>query len=184
MTLAPATPAKEDPPVLDPEKVIGSKPVRWGELPRKDQLIVLTLIRLGEPLTQTSLVPYMFYMLQSFDQSLPDAAIAYQAGYLAASYTAAQCLTAVIWGRLADKEWMGRKNILLLGTLGTLLSSVGFGFSTSFRTAIIYRILGGAVNGNIGVMRTVSCFRGVKRLLGRRELPILPFSRYFCHTIT
>lgn len=33
----------------------GAKAVSWGDLPRKDQLIVITLARLSEPLVQTSL---------------------------------------------------------------------------------------------------------------------------------
>lgn len=56
-----------------------SKPVSWRSLPRKDQLFVLTLARLSEPLTQTSLGSYLFYQLQSFDHSLPDSTISYQA---------------------------------------------------------------------------------------------------------
>lgn len=32
-----------------------TKPVAWRELPRKDQLLILTLARLSEPLVQTSL---------------------------------------------------------------------------------------------------------------------------------
>lgn len=35
--------------------VTGAKAVSWGDLPRKDQLIVITLARLSEPLVQTSL---------------------------------------------------------------------------------------------------------------------------------
>ena len=62
---------------------------------------------------------------------------------------------AVLWGRLADKEWMGRKNVLLIGLSGTLISSLGFGFSKSFASAIFFRVLGGALNGNVGVMRTM-----------------------------
>lgn len=33
----------------------GKKPVAWKDLPRKDQLIIITLARLSEPLVQTSL---------------------------------------------------------------------------------------------------------------------------------
>lgn len=31
------------------------KPVAWSDLPRKDQLIIITIARLSEPLVQTSL---------------------------------------------------------------------------------------------------------------------------------
>lgn len=131
------------------------KPVAWKDLPHKGQLVILTMARLSEPLTQTSLQAYMFYQLKSFDPSLTDSAIAAQAGLLQGSFTAAQFVTAVLWGRVADSDWGGRKMVLLIGLLGTCLSCVGFGFSRSFLQAAIFRTLGGALNGNVGVMRTM-----------------------------
>lgn len=131
------------------------KPVTWRSLPKKSQLAVLTFARLSEPLTQTSLQAYMFYQLRSFDPSLPDSTISKQAGILQGSFTAAQFLTAVWWGRLADSEWMGRKRVLLIGLLGTWISCLGFGFSRSFAAAVVFRTLGGVLNSNVGVMRTM-----------------------------
>lgn len=131
------------------------KPVTWSSLPKKGQLAILTFARLSEPLTQTSLQAYMFYQLKFFDPSLPDSTISAQAGILQGSFTAAQFLTAVWWGRLADAEWMGRKRVLLIGLLGTCISCLGFGFSRSFVTAAVFRTLGGILNSNIGVMRTL-----------------------------
>lgn len=131
------------------------KPVTWSSLPKKGQLAILTFARLSEPLTQTSLQAYLFYQLKSFDPSLPDSAISAQAGVMQGSFTAAQFLTAVWWGRLADAEWMGRKRVLLIGLLGTCISCLGFGFSRSFTSAIVFRTLGGVLNSNVGVMRTL-----------------------------
>ena len=140
-----STPAKQD----------KSGPVSWRDLPQKSQLAVLTLARLSEPLTQTSLQAYMFYQLKSFDPSLPTSTISAQAGMLQGSFTAAQFVTAIMWGRMADAEWSGRKRVLLIGLAGTGLSCVGFGFSRTFWQAMICRTLGGALNGNVGVMRTM-----------------------------
>ena len=97
----------------------------------------------------------MFYQLKSFDPSLPDSKISAQAGILQGSFTAAQFITAVWWGRLGDAEWMGRKRVLLIGLMGTCLSCIGFGFSRSFATAMVFRTLGGILNSNVGVMRTL-----------------------------
>jgi len=131
------------------------KPVSWKDLPNKGQLAILTMARLSEPLTQTSLQAYMFYQLKSFDTSLSDSTISSQAGLLQGSFTAAQFVTAILWGRAADADWGGRKKVLLIGLFGTCLSCVGFGFSRSFIQAAIFRTLGGALNGNVGVMRTM-----------------------------
>ncbi|KAH7381304.1 major facilitator superfamily domain-containing protein [Phaeosphaeria sp. MPI-PUGE-AT-0046c] len=132
-----------------------SKPVSWRSLPRKDQLFVLTLARLSEPLTQTSLGSYLFYQLQSFDPSLPDSTISYQAGIIQAAFPFAQFLTAMLWGRFADSSHGGRKKAICIGLLGTMCSILGFGFSHSFSMAVAFRLLGGVLNGNIGVMRTM-----------------------------
>ncbi len=130
-------------------------PVRWRDLPRKGQLAILTLARLSEPITQTSLQAYMFYQLKSFDPTLPDSTISSQAGILQGCFTTAQFLTAIMWGRIADADWGGRKRVMLIGLVGTGLSSVGFGFSRSFVQAAIFRVMGGMLNGNVGVMRTM-----------------------------
>lgn len=139
----------------DPEAEEKEKPISWSQLPKKTQLLILVLARLSEPLTQTSLQAYLFYQLKSFDPSLPDSAISRQAGIFQGSFTAAQFLTSVWWGRAADSHWVGRKRVLLVGLFGTLISCVGFGFSRSFTAAIIFRILGGLMNSNVGVMRTM-----------------------------
>lgn len=36
-----------------------------------------------------------------------------------ASFTAAQFLTAMLWGRAADSSRLGRKNVIFIGLLGT-----------------------------------------------------------------
>lgn len=132
------------------------KPASWSSLPRKNQLCILAFARLAEPIVQTSINSYMFFMLQSFDPSLSDSTISSQAGILGAGFTGAQCLTAIIWGHMADRASVGRKNVLIIGLLGTLVSTVGFGFSRSFGTALFFRLLGGSLNGNVSVLRTMT----------------------------
>jgi hypothetical protein len=159
----------------DPTRII-EQPVTWMSLPHKSQLVILTMARLSEPLVQTSLrvsqppssphgpdtrhvtglmnfQSYLFYQLKSFDQSLPDSVIASQAGIMQGAFAAAQLCTAMLWGRFSDAG--GRKRVLLMGLSGTMLSCVGFGFSRTFWQALIFRMMGGALNGNVGVMRTM-----------------------------
>lgn len=97
----------------------------------------------------------MFYQLKWFDPSLPDATIASQAGILHASFTAAQFVTALLWGRMADSSRVGRKSVILVGLFGTSVSCLGFGFARSFWQALLFRTIGGSLNGNVGVMRTM-----------------------------
>ncbi|KAI0540594.1 major facilitator superfamily domain-containing protein [Xylaria digitata] len=150
--------------------------IGWKDLPKKDQLLVITLARLSEPLTQTSLQAYMFYQLQWFDPTLPDAVISAQAGILHASFTAAQFFTAMLWGRIADSKLAGRKTVILIGLFGTLISCLGFGFSTSFYQALFFRSLGGITNGNIGVLRTMISETIREKKYQSRAFLILPMT--------
>ncbi|PUU81630.1 major facilitator superfamily domain-containing protein [Tuber borchii] len=122
------------------------KPVTWLSLPRKSQLIVLTLCRFSEPLTQTSVSSYLYYYLSSFhspNKPPPSAeTISRQAGIIASSFALAQCLT--------DK--IGRKPCILFGLAGTAISVIGFGFSENLAMALAFRILGGCLNGNVEVV--------------------------------
>ena len=50
---------------------------------------------------------------------------------------------------------IGRKPVLIFGCLGTILSLLIVGFSVNFWMALFGRCLGGALNGNIGVIQTM-----------------------------
>ncbi|KIW04232.1 uncharacterized protein PV09_04538 [Verruconis gallopava] len=154
-TVLPPAPVNEEEQRPTQDKHVKPKTAKWKDLPKKDQLALLTIARLAEPLTQTSLQSYMFYQLKSFDPSQPDDMISTQAGILGAAFTAAQFITAIPWGRASDSDMFGRKVVIIIGLLGTMVSALGFGFSRSFASAVLFRVIGGALNGNVGVMRTM-----------------------------
>lgn len=162
--------------VLETQAKPSKEAVAWKDLPHKQQLVVIVLTRLSEPLVQTSLQSYMFYQLKSFDPSLPDSVIAGQAGVLHASFTAAQLFTAMIWGRLADSSRVGRKKVIMIGLLGTMISVLGFGFSTSFWQALTFRSLGGITNGNVGVLRTMVSELVPEKKYQQRAFVLLPMT--------
>jgi len=168
----------EDPPSPPPASSQSpeEKPVTWLSLPRKSQLIILTLCRFSEPLTQTSIASYLYYYLSSFhppNKPPPSAeTISRQAGLIASSFALAQCLTGVWWGRLSDK--MGRKPCILFGLAGTAISVIGFGFSENLAMALTFRILGGCLNGNVGVLRTMVAEVVVEKKYHSRAFLIMP----------
>jgi MFS family permease len=128
--------------------------VTWRQLPHKSQLAILAMSRFVDFFQTASLQAYMFFQLVSFNSSLSTATIAWQAGILQGSFTMAQCLTAVLWGRMADNpRWGGRKRVLLASLLGTSISCIGVAFSTTFLQSVAWRTIGGALNGgNVGVV--------------------------------
>lgn len=127
-------------------------PVTWLSLPRKDQLFILFLCRCVDFLQVACLQAYVFYQLKSYDESLSDAEISGQAGLLLGCFTGAQVLTAMMWGKAADASWCGRKMVLIIGLGGTAVSCLGYAFSTTFFWAAFFRILGGGINGTVGIM--------------------------------
>ncbi|KAM0817854.1 putative Major facilitator superfamily (MFS) profile domain-containing protein [Seiridium cardinale] len=151
-------------------------PVTWMSLPRKDQLAILFLCRLVDFLQVASLQAYVFYHLKNLDQTKSDAEISSRVGILQGSFTGAQVLTAILWGKAADASWCGRKMVLVVGLFGTAISCLGYGFATSFYWAVFWRALGGAINGLVGIIRTMIAEITVERKYQSRAFLILPMS--------
>ncbi|KAI1388142.1 MFS general substrate transporter [Hypoxylon trugodes] len=144
--------------------------VRWSDLPNKDQLFILSLCRLSEPLSNVCLLPYIFYLVRSVlppgnpnpidddqSQESTDAAaarISEFSGLLVAAFPLAQFLVSLPWGRLSDKH--GRRLSIVGGLAVSVLANIGFGFSRSFGALLFWRVLAGFANGNVGIMRTVT----------------------------
>jgi len=78
--------------------------------------------------------------------------IAVYAGMVTSAFAFAEFTTGMMWGRISDK--FGRKPVLIMGLVGTMLSMLIFGFAKSFPVALIARAVGGALNGNVGVIQT------------------------------
>ena len=74
------------------------------------------------------------------------------AGMVTSAFAVAEFSTGMMWGKVSDR--VGRKPVLIIGLIGTLLSMLIFGFAKSFSVALIARAVGGGLNGNIGVIQT------------------------------
>lgn len=122
---------------------------------------------MAEPIALTSIFPYSWIMVKDFHVGNPNDASFY-AGILVASFSLAEALTGMFWGALSDR--IGRKPVLLLGCAGTMLSLLIVGFAPSFWVALLGRIIGGVLNGNIGVIQTM-VGELVKRPEHERKLP-------------
>ena len=81
----------------------------------------------------------------------------FYAGLLVSVFAAAEACTAWLWGSLSDRY--GRKPIILVALAGTALSSLIFGFAKSYWVALLARIVGGALNGELKIERSSELMR-------------------------
>jgi MFS family permease len=101
------------------------------------------------------------------DFHMDDGNASFYAGILISAFSLAEALTGMFWGGLSDR--LGRKPVLLSGCIGTMLSLIMVGLAPNFWVALAGRALGGALNGNIGVIQTM-VGELVKRPEHEREL--------------
>ena len=115
------------------------------------QLAVLAIIALAEQTALNSISPYLPEMTKTFPEVKEGQAGLY-VGLIASSFAAAQFATNFFWGWLSDR--IGRKPVILVGTLLTLACFIAFGFCRTLWQAVLVQIFMGLVNGNAGVVST------------------------------
>lgn len=115
-----------------------------------DRGINVALCRLAEPIAFISIISYNFAMVEEIKGGDN---VAFYAGLLVSAFAIAEASTAVMWGSLSDRY--GRKPIILMGLAGTAVSSLLLGFAKNYWIAFFARLVGGLLNGNVGVMQTM-----------------------------
>jgi len=115
------------------------------------QLFVLAVISLSEQTALNSIGPYLPQMVSTFKDVGPGQVGLY-VGLVASSFALAQFATNFFWGWLSDR--IGRKPVVLIGTLLTAACFVAFGFCKTLWQAIIVQVLMGLSNGNQGIVST------------------------------
>ncbi|KAH8813725.1 major facilitator superfamily domain-containing protein [Flagelloscypha sp. PMI_526] len=128
-------------------------PRRQTPLP-KVQLGIVLLVQICEPIMSQSIYPYVNQLIFDLGVSGGDPTrVGFYAGALQSLFFAVQALSVMQWGKASDR--VGRKPILMIGLLGASLSMLSFGFSRSFLGLVVSRCICGALNGNVGVMKSV-----------------------------
>ncbi|KAI6717183.1 hypothetical protein B2J93_5482 [Marssonina coronariae] len=119
-------------------------------LPKK-QLAMLAVIALCEQTALNSISPYLPEMTSTFPE-VDAGQIGLYVGTIASSFALAQFATNFFWGWLSDR--IGRKPVVMLGTVLTAACFVAFGFCRTLWQAVLVQALMGLVNGNQGVIST------------------------------
>ncbi|EFW20786.1 MFS multidrug transporter [Coccidioides posadasii str. Silveira] len=137
------------------------------------QLFILGLCRICEPIAFMSIFPYVYHMVSSFHVTEDHRKIALYAGAVTSAFTFAEFCAGVFWGRMSDT--LGRKPVLLMGLVGTAISMLLFGLASSLPVALLARALGGLLNGNIGVLQTTVAELVTEKEHQARAYSIMPF---------
>jgi hypothetical protein len=117
----------------------------------KGQLAILAVIALAEQTALNSISPYLPDMASTFPE-VEISQVGLYVGLIASSFALAQFATNFFWGWLSDR--IGRKPVVLLGTVLTAACFCAFGFCKTLWQAIVVQLLMGMVNGNSGVVST------------------------------
>ncbi|KAH9023073.1 major facilitator superfamily domain-containing protein [Lactarius deliciosus] len=118
------------------------------------QILILISVQLMDNIASNSITPYINQMIGELPIVGGDGRkVGYYTGITLSAFYAAEVATMLQWNRLSDR--VGRKPILLSGLLGTTVSITMFGLSRSFWKLALCRFLSGALNGNIGVSKSV-----------------------------
>ncbi|OAX35437.1 MFS general substrate transporter [Rhizopogon vinicolor AM-OR11-026] len=120
----------------------------------KLQISILLLAQLFEPIASQSIYPYINQLVSELDITGGDERkVGYYAGLIESLFFATEALTVLYWSRTSDR--IGRKPVLLVGIFGLSLSMFCFGLSKTFWGLVLSRCITGALNGNIGVMKSM-----------------------------
>ncbi|KAI0383551.1 MFS general substrate transporter [Hypomontagnella monticulosa] len=133
-------------------------------------MFLAAIARFAEPISYTSVFPYLPEMISSFGVEKKE--VAKWAGITSSVFSLAQSLTAVAWGRASDR--FGRKPVILIGLLCTMICFIVWGMSTSLAMAITVRAIMGAGNGNVGIIRTMVAEMVTEKELRPKAFSVMP----------
>ncbi|KAI9452730.1 major facilitator superfamily domain-containing protein, partial [Russula earlei] len=141
--------AGEDTPLIRDDV----NPTMATPLPAR-QLCGLMPLLIAESVMSTSIMPYINQLVSDLPVTGGDKIkVGYYAGFIISLYFFGEAFTVLQWNRLSDS--IGRKPVLLSGTLGLMIATILFGLSQTFWSLALSRFLAGALNGNIGVVKTM-----------------------------
>ena len=116
------------------------------------QLLLLAFLSLSEQTALNSIAPYLPQMVAEFSE-IPQGQSGLYVGILASSFALAQLSTNFLWGYASDV--IGRKPVLLLGTLSLMCCFAVFGFCKTYWQVVVVHVFMGLLNGNAACVPTV-----------------------------
>ncbi|KAJ4488465.1 major facilitator superfamily domain-containing protein [Lentinula aciculospora] len=119
----------------------------------KTKIAVLCLVRLADPIAFTQIFPYINELIAFLHVTDDPSQIGYFSGLVESTFAVSQLLFIYHWARLSDQ--IGRRPVIMAGTLGVALSTMYFGVSSSIIDLLICRCIAGVFAGTASVVHTV-----------------------------
>ncbi|EIM90950.1 MFS general substrate transporter [Stereum hirsutum FP-91666 SS1] len=118
------------------------------------QVSLLLVLQLSEPLTSQVIYPFAPEFVRKSGVTHGDESrVGTYVGLMQSIFYATQAMTVLHWSRTSDI--VGRKPVILTGLFGLSISMYCFGLSRTYWGAVASRSFNGALNGNIGVLKSM-----------------------------
>ncbi|PFH51111.1 hypothetical protein AMATHDRAFT_59848 [Amanita thiersii Skay4041] len=139
----------EETPLLPSQQIKDAPtPLPWF------QFSIVLLLQLAEPLTSQVIHPFAPELIRDIGITHGNnRKVGYYVGMMQSTFFVAEALMVLHWSRISDN--VGRKPVILTGLFGLSLSMYCFGLSRTFWGLLLSRSLNGALNGNIGVIKSM-----------------------------
>ncbi|KAG7086623.1 hypothetical protein E1B28_002565 [Marasmius oreades] len=119
----------------------------------KAQLTTLCIIRLVDPIAYCQIFPYINEFISYLNIADEPSQIGFYSGLVESSFAIAQLCSIYQWTKLSNT--VGRRPVIMFGTLGVAIATVYFGISRSLTEIILSRCLAGIFAGTIAVIHSV-----------------------------
>ncbi|KAF8071623.1 member of major facilitator superfamily multidrug-resistance, DHA1 sub-family [Lyophyllum atratum] len=118
------------------------------------QFSIVLFLQLAEPLTSQVISPFAPQLIRDIGITHGnESQVGYYVGLMQSLFFLTQAFTVLHWSRASDM--VGRKPVILVGLFGLSASMFCFGLSRTFWGLVLSRSLNGALNGNIGVIKSM-----------------------------
>ncbi|KAG8810715.1 hypothetical protein FRC19_004354 [Serendipita sp. 401] len=122
-------------------------PVPWR------QILTLCAVRIVDPIAFSQILPYINDMLRDMHVTDDPARIGFYSGLTESAFSLAVMLAIYPWARVSDH--VGRKPVLLSGTIGVALATLSFMLALNFPWIVVSRFVAGLCSGNSAAVHSI-----------------------------
>ncbi|KAF5367210.1 hypothetical protein D9757_012213 [Collybiopsis confluens] len=117
------------------------------------QLCIICFIRLMDPIAFTQIFPYINEFITFLHLTDDPSKTGFYSGLVESTFAVTQFLAIYQWSKLSNR--IGRRPVILVGTLGVALSTIYLGLSSSLTELLLSRAIGGIFGGTVSVVQSV-----------------------------